>query len=250
MKLKTTSLAALAAFSIAGSASATTVLLTDNFDTGSYGWDTFNNNLAADQTGTLGTVTYTLGTGGGGSEWTLQHSNGGHALLASPGWWNNGAMCSPNHNFAEDANTATLPLAIQFDLWVTDSPDNSQWIGFGLSSGQGQLFYESAYGFAPTKGDGKHNYKLVISDIAGTGSGFNGITNGAKIAFYKDNVWQQDIIETLGTTDGYMTFRTIPGAWTGYTMGNLDNLSVSLVPEPGAALLGGLGMLALLRRRR
>jgi hypothetical protein len=37
-------------------------------------------------------------------------------------------------------------------------------------------------------------------------------------------------------------------------MGNnaqtFDNLSITSIPEPGAALLGGLGMLALLRRRR
>jgi uncharacterized protein (TIGR03382 family) len=32
--------------------------------------------------------------------------------------------------------------------------------------------------------------------------------------------------------------------------GEIDNLSVSLIPEPGAALLGGLGLLTLLRRRR
>lgn len=32
--------------------------------------------------------------------------------------------------------------------------------------------------------------------------------------------------------------------------GTVDNLSLTVVPEPSAALLGGLGMLALLRRRR
>ena len=29
-----------------------------------------------------------------------------------------------------------------------------------------------------------------------------------------------------------------------------DNVELSVIPEPSAALLGGLGMLALLRRRR
>jgi MYXO-CTERM domain-containing protein len=30
----------------------------------------------------------------------------------------------------------------------------------------------------------------------------------------------------------------------------VDNIQVSTIPEPSAALLGGLGLLALLRRRR
>jgi uncharacterized protein (TIGR03382 family) len=34
------------------------------------------------------------------------------------------------------------------------------------------------------------------------------------------------------------------------TVANIDNLTITAIPEPGAALLGGLGMLALLRRRR
>jgi hypothetical protein len=34
------------------------------------------------------------------------------------------------------------------------------------------------------------------------------------------------------------------------TRGGLDNIQLTVIPEPSAALLGGLGMLALLRRRR
>jgi hypothetical protein len=226
------------------------VLLTDNFNTPSYNWTEFNDFIDFDQSGTLtatGPVSYTTSTGGDG--YTAQHSNGGYMLLTSDGWGGYGAMASPNHNFATDANASNSPLEIQFDMWAVagDAPD---WIGFGLNSGQGQLFYEGAYGFAATVGDGKHNYKLLISNTAGTGSGFNGITDGAKIEFYKNNVLQTTITETLGVNDGYITFRTIPSAWTGWTIGHVDNLSVSLVPEPSAALLGGLGILAMLRRRR
>ncbi|TAE74978.1 MAG: hypothetical protein EAZ84_10135 [Verrucomicrobia bacterium] len=248
MKLK--ALRPLLSFAaLTGSMQASTLLFSDNFNTPSYNWQEFNNSLAADQSGTLTIpvpVTYSTSNGDG---YTAQHSNGGTMLLTSDGWGGYGAMASPNHNFAVDANTANKPLQIQFDMWAVagDAPD---WIGFGLNSGQGQLFYEGAYGFATTVGDGKHNYKLVISDSAGTGSGFNGITNGAKIEFFKNNVLQQTITETLSTTDGYITFRTIPSAWTGWNIGHVDNLAVTLVPEPGAALLGGLGFLTLLRRRR
>jgi hypothetical protein len=87
MKLKYLSLAALSAFAIAGSASATTLLLSDNFNTPSYNWWEFNNSLAADQGGTLAAtvpVPYTTSTGGDG--YTAQHSNGGAMLLTSDGW--------------------------------------------------------------------------------------------------------------------------------------------------------------------
>ncbi|MBN8460812.1 MAG: autotransporter-associated beta strand repeat-containing protein [Verrucomicrobia bacterium] len=199
-------------------------LLTDNFNTPSYNWWEFNNSIAADQGGTLAALPYTTNTGGDG--YTAQHSNGGNMLLTSDGWGGWGATASPNHNFATTANTTNKPLEIQFDLWSTGG-DDPDWIGFGLNGGQGQLFYEGVYGFAPRVQDGKHNYKLVISDTAGTGSGFNGITDGAKIEFYKDNVWQETITETLGTSDGYITFRTIPSAWTGWNIGLVDNLKIT-----------------------
>lgn len=44
---------------------------------------------------------------------------------------------------------------------------------------------------------------------------------------------------------------TTPGLGGGQaSRGGLDNIQLSVVPEPSAALLGGLGLLALLRRRR
>jgi hypothetical protein len=227
--------------------SASTLLFSDNFNTPSFNWWEFNNSLAADQGGTLATITYS--TVGSGDGYTAQHSNGGNMLLTSNGQGGWGSYASPNRNFAIDANAASSPLEIQFDMWAIDG-DATNWIGFGLGGGQGQLFYEGSYGFGATVGDGKHNYKLLISNTAGTGSGFNGITNGAKIEFYKDNVWQETITETLGVNDGYISFRTLPSQWGGWTVGLVDNLSVSVVPEPSAALLGCMGMLAFLRRKR
>jgi autotransporter-associated beta strand protein len=198
-------------------------LLTDNFNTPSYNWWEFNNSIAADQGGTLAAIGYNVSDGGG---YTAQHSNGGAMLLTSDGWGGWGGMASPNRNFAADANATNKPLEIQFDMWAIQG-DPSNWIGFGLGSGQGSLFFEAAYGFAATVGDGVHNLKFVISDAAGTGSGFNGIANGAKIDVYRDNAFVQTITETLGTNDGYVTFRMIPSAWAGWTIGHVDNLKVT-----------------------
>ncbi len=57
---------------------------------------------------------------------------------------------------------------------------------------------------------------------------------------------------SLGTMD-YVSNPTINNIFFGRNTGagfNLDSMSLTVVPEPSAALLGGLGILALLRRRR
>lgn len=58
---------------------------------------------------------------------------------------------------------------------------------------------------------------------------------------------------TLGSLVGDTIALRITGAGTVNDFNNtawLDNISVNAIPEPGAALLGSIGMFALLRRRR
>jgi MYXO-CTERM domain-containing protein len=94
------------------------------------------------------------------------------------------------------------------------------------------------------------NYDLAIAAVSGTQNvSFNGILN---LLF-------QSGFNTVGSIkifdfDGYSGAFTsvVPtGLASGFTA-TFDNATgiVTVVPEPGAALLGGLGMLALLRRRR
>lgn len=51
-----------------------------------------------------------------------------------------------------------------------------------------------------------------------------------------------------GTEENIISLYNTHGASGGDTI--IDNFQVSVIPEPSAALLGGLGMLAFLRRRR
>ena len=64
-----------------------------------------------------------------------------------------------------------------------------------------------------------------------------------------DDSWTQFTLEKTITNSGILSllFNNLSGnAW----LDNLSDVSVTAIPEPSAALLGGLGMLALLRRRR
>lgn len=240
--------ALLSILALASPLHATTLLLSDNFNTSSSTGATFNDNLATDQGGSLVTVPYALSN----NDFYVQRYNGSMTLNMQGNGWN-GAWASLNHNFATDANNGNSPLVIQFDMWTDSAAGDTAWVDFSLGSTQGGFFWEYPFGFIARQSDGQHNYKLVITDTVGTGSGFNGIANGAKIETVIDGVSVGTNAYTLATDGGYLTFRTAAAAWGGDTswgLGHVDNLTVSLVPEPGAALLGGIGMLALLRRRR
>ncbi len=87
------------------------------------------------------------------------------------------------------------------------------------------------------------SYKVVISDTAGTGSAFTG--NGSVMAYYQNNVLLgTHTLNQLGATDGYIGF-------VGANIAGVDNVVISTIPEPGAALLipAALGFLARRRRR-
>ncbi len=208
-------------------------LLTDNFNTNSYGASTFNSYLAADQAGSIAPITYAANASGG--DWAAQHSNGGALLLANAG----NSWASLNHDFSIEANLANKPLVIQFDAWVTDG-QSWAWLGFGIGPAQGTDFYAQPYGKNFTQSAGSHTYKFVISDTAGTGSGFNGITNGSKVDFYIDSVYQSTTTVTLNAGAGFITFKQ--DQWDGWSIGHVDNLSIEMdTPFPGSETLTWTG---------
>lgn len=65
---------------------------------------------------------------------------------------------------------------------------------------------------------------------------------------YNDSL-NRNFTFTASSTSTTLTFLDITSGGSNYDIG-LDNITVNMVPEPSTALLGMLGSLALLRRRR
>lgn len=89
------------------------------------------------------------------------------------------------------------------------------------------------------------------NDILGIGTSLGSFdvnastTPGASVSF------SQMIDVSAVAADARIFLRiSNPGTQNGTQAAFVDNLSIVSIPEPSAALLGGLGMLALLRRRR
>jgi hypothetical protein len=274
MKLKHTHIAALAALAFAGSSQAA-VLLTDNFNTaggrphgGGYPTDkSFNDDLASDQGGSLATITYSGSSNHPSAVNGFYYSVHGDAgTLYLEGADN--TKVGLNHNFAANANSLGQALKIDFNLSVGgggtttaegvsfavgnnaiadyDSAGNgfSSFFLAGAQTGTRQYAAGTEVGNTITFADGDL-FTYVISNAAGTGSAFDGSGNSV-VKFYVNNVLQQTFTDlTFGANDGYINMEA-----TGNVNSYYDNLSIQTIPEPSTALLGGLGLLALLRRRR
>jgi hypothetical protein len=90
---------------------------------------------------------------------------------------------------------------------------------------------------------GINTLTLTFSGLNGTGSPFAG--NGTKVMISDGtNSWSADL--DSGFTAETISFGNYAGGGRGY----IDNFSITAVPEPSVALLGGLCVLGLLRRRR
>ena len=246
---------------------ATTLLLSDHFNDsgGNFDASTFNNNLVSTQGGSLATVNYTVQ----GGYWTAQHSNSpGVMLLANSGGNDTVANVSLNHDFAIDANAADLPLSVSFNIvGVSDFADSSRWVQFNVGSGQnlavgdgnvgaGVYFRQAGTMDGLSAGSGLFSnvswsandlVTITLADTAGTGSAFDGNGSTATITIGNTNVGTFTLTQQSVAN---LTFSAFNYGNDQFGIGRFSNLSVTLVPEPGAALLGSLGMLALLRRRR
>jgi hypothetical protein len=263
MKYKIPTIAAIAAITLVGPASAVTLLFSDNFnDDPNDQASSFNANLASTQSGTLANTTYSvLGTG-----FAAQHSNSSEMLVANFSSVNVGRV-SLNNNFAIQANALNQALVFSFELGdVSGFAETSDWGGFTVGGSQNPfvnagggaaiLFRQNGGIQAFNAGTGVINtgawsagdiVTVTLSGAGGVGSAFNG--NGSVVNY---NVGGTDLgsITLAQQTNAYLTFGIVGPNDGNTSVFKIDNLTVSAVPEPSAALLGGLGALALLRRRR
>jgi hypothetical protein len=137
--------------------------------------------------------------------------------------------------FTDALNTGSIPDAT-FTSWMLWRTDNA-----GTTSGDINLFLG-----------------------LGTGNGFSGnpvatgVTGTQTLSIVLDTtttLWSVEWFQgasSLGSMD-YTANPTISNLFIAGNAGtgfDIDTLSLTVVPEPSTALLGGLGMLALLRRRR
>jgi len=256
--------AVLLAASLMAPCAPAAVLFTDNFTVDANVNDpNYQYNVSGRQGGTLSTLTYTARFPDLGSQEQVGNAStfpgNSNALLLAFG----GAV-RIDYDFA----TVPAPIEISFDGIISNgvSGDDTNWISlnigrldqtnfvttgeFGIlfrANGGTQYFDHSGTGITGTSGTNIGfntftDYRVILSDTEGTGSPFG--TNGSKVSYYQGgNLLGTIDIGQLSATSGYIGL----GATS---VGGIDNLRISSVPEPSVAVMAGLVGLLSLRRRR
>jgi hypothetical protein len=268
MKLKTLSLAALSAFAITGGAHAAITMVAEYHlgETGSIG-------------GTIGTATSTLidsATGGtpsgaqtvnnvsGTPDNTTVGTSGAYAsgstayldTNGTSGWYGGDMSTLPTDNFAFGiyaraasiqssdiftlgGSTGSFAISLATNGWAASSK-NQSWIG-GADGVSGSFTANTWVHLALVRTSGVTAFYI------------NGVQQGTTYAVAPVHNTIHMAVNPGGTGyfDGQIDeARVVTFNAEDAGAGNINVLNALTIPEPSAALLGGLGMLCLLRRRR
>ncbi len=248
---------------LVSSASAAVTLLTDNFNSEA----SFTATSNADQAGLLAGSTYDVhNSNGTAPNYVGIATRGAGSLVIAPG--TDRSTVYTNADYISFANTYNT--AIQFSFDYSSAQTGTGWVGFILGIDKtawvdspavpgntefSALFRNNGTGSKWVNGTAQgaltsFTYPQTIKlELRGTDGG-SAFDNGGSVA----QIWAgtTDLgtytLDQLTTTNGYFGLASYRDGGTG---GTVDNFSITAtVPEPSAALLGGLGLLALLRRRR
>jgi len=241
------------------------VLFTDNFDATGPGSPNDQITNPGRQGGPLSTLGY-LQSGNVqiGNLTTLPPSAGsdlGDEFLGAFG-----GRAYINHDFSDQ----TVPLEISFRGLASSASNTglTNWVGLLIGNSAGVPFVNGAnvssilfranggtevwnHGVSAIGGSGLapgfdvwSDYKVILSDTAGTGSAFG--TGGSRADYYINGSFLGTLnINQLTAGEGYFGFAA--DRIVGY-----DNISIATIPEPSAVIMGfsGLAGLVLLRRRK
>lgn len=126
-----------------------------------------------------------------------------------------------------------------------DDTEDNKWL---IQSGSGSQSFSSAATTSSSSLLWSMKLDVDLSANSGNGAASLSVNSGSGFTAISD---LQNINLNLLSLDGYSNGSSFDGmAISSGDFGRLDNLTLSYVPEPSSALLGGLGLLALLRRRR
>lgn len=192
---------------------------------------------------------------------------------------------SPEHNFTENAGVGSYTsISFTLDPVTGSAGTDASWAAITLGAGDnsnfgasgsgargqsvntaashfGILFRDNGafqafdgsalassgvYDATPTVGT-THDIELRITGLA-DGNAWDGLGD-AQIDIYAGGSLFYTYTKTGGYTDNFITLQG-EGDGGGLSISQFDNFQVAVIPEPGTALLGGLGLLALMRRRR
>ena len=226
MKLKTTHLASMSFAIMVSMSQAATVIYYDDFN------DQQNFNAGGPYTQTLANTTPTtrIGTLGGSASatWLAGVETGG---------WGQRDYGDSNVATPTSSNFLTFTPVSGYDYTVQMTVDTT-----ALGGGGGASWFTVGFTSSQHNWNGADGGTIDTTDLVR----FNTNTT-ATITYTRSGA---DLIAAGINYVGWITDAAGVMNLSGAQQVKIDNFSLTAVPEPDAALLGGLGMLALLRRRR